>query len=101
MQRFADHPYATWRTLEVQLLPYIARLRGSRAGALAIRQKLLDTIVDSFPSPPGEASSFTDNRRLSGEFLLGFHSQRQALRPKKNEPASAEVSSEPSEGEDQ
>ena len=100
MQRFADHPHATWRTLELQLRPYIARLRGTRAGALAIRQKLLDTIVDSFPSPPGEASSFTDNRRLGGEFLLGFHSQRQALRAKKNESTSPEPSSELTEGED-
>jgi CRISPR-associated protein Csd1 len=82
MQRFADHPYTTWRTLELQLRPYIARLRNSRyAGALVIRQRLLDRLPDAFPSMADGASSFTDNRPLAGEFLLGYHSQREALRP--------------------
>jgi hypothetical protein len=40
---------------------------------------------------PDGASSFTDNRPLTGEFLLGYHCQRQELSPKKSgaqEPAS-------------
>lgn len=85
MQRFADHPFATWRTIELQLRPYIARLRGSRyAGALVIRQRLLDTLISSFPILPTGESSFSSNQRLSGEFLLGYHSQREALRAGKN-----------------
>ncbi len=85
MQRFADHPYTTWRTLALQLRPYIARLRGSRyAGALTIRQQLLDRLTSSFPPAESGESSFTDNHRLSGEFLLGYHCQREALRAKKN-----------------
>ncbi len=89
-QRFADHPFTTWRTLELQLKPYVSRLRGSRAGALQIRERLLDEVMSRFPVVDGE-SSFTDNRRLSGEFLLGFHSQREALRAKKPGPISAEA----------
>lgn len=94
MQRFADHPYTTWRTLELQLRPYIARLRNSRyAGALTIRQKLLDALPGMFPTLPDGASSYTDNHRLAGEFLLGYHSQREALMRKKsaNDTAAADI----------
>jgi CRISPR-associated protein Csd1 len=96
MQRFADHPVTTWRTLELQLRPYISRLRGSRyAGALIIRQRLLDQIISSFPQAEDGNSAFLDNRRLTGEFLLGFHSQREELRRNK----SSETSTN-SEGEE-
>ena len=88
MQRFADHPYSTWRNLELQLRPYIARLRSSRPAALSVRLRLLDEVIDSFPEVLGE-SSFTDNRTLSGEFLLGFHSQRAALRPRQESNATS------------
>jgi CRISPR-associated protein Csd1 len=83
MQRFADHPYSTWRTIELQLTPYIAQLRSSRAAALQRRQSLIDAVYTLFETKAGE-SAFLDNRPLSGEFLLGFHSQREALRPQKN-----------------
>lgn len=82
MQRFADHPFTTWRTLELQLKPYISRLRASRAGDLHVRERLLDKVISCFPTVNGE-NSFIDNRRLSGEFLLGFHSQREVLCAKK------------------
>ena len=84
MQRFADHPATTWRTLELQLRPYIARLRSSRyADALFLRQRLLDELISSFPTSENGGNAFNDNHRLSGEFLLAFHSQREALRRKK------------------
>jgi CRISPR-associated protein Csd1 len=80
MQRFADHPYTTWLTLYAkQLRPYIAQLHSTRGGPLYLRQKLIDTIVDSFEIRDGQ-STFLDNRPLTGEFLLGYHSQREALR---------------------
>ena len=101
MQRFADHPFTTWRTLELQLRPYIARLRASRyAGALVIRQRLLDTLTSSFALTPTGESSFLDNRPLSGEFLLGFHSQREALRGKKDS-RSADLAENTEQNEDQ
>ncbi|HVW08888.1 MAG TPA: type I-C CRISPR-associated protein Cas8c/Csd1, partial [Bryobacteraceae bacterium] len=43
MQRFADHPCSTWRTLELAITPYKARLRANRPSVLLEREKLLDT----------------------------------------------------------
>ena len=100
MQRFADHPFTTWRTLELQLRPYIARLNGSRyAGALHLRKQAMDRVMTSFPLVDGEPS-FLDNHRLSGEFLLGFHSQREALRGKRPvDTASSQSSTEEPQGD--
>lgn len=100
MQRFADHPYTTWRTIELQLTPYIAQLRSSRAAALQRRQSLIDAVYSLFETSDGE-SAFRDNRPLSGEFLLGFHSQREALKPRKENPNDAEPKATPEEGDDQ
>lgn len=77
MQRFADHPYSTWRTIELSLAPYKARLRSKSPGFLVNMEKLIDEIVCSF-----NGQDFMSEARLSGEFLLGYHCQRQALRPK-------------------
>ena len=76
MQRFADRPYSTWKTIELSLTPYKTRLRTQRAGFLYEMEKLLDAVMVSFA---GE--SFTQDAALGGEFLLGYHCQRQALRP--------------------
>ncbi len=76
MQRFADRPFSTWRTIELALGPYKTRLRASEKGAgfLWKREKLLDEILCRFAS-----ADFTDDRPLNGEFLLGYHCQRAAL----------------------
>lgn len=76
MQRFADHPFSTWRTIELSLPPYKARLRASAKGGFVLLkcEKLFDAIQGLFAS-----SDFTDDRPLSGEFLLGYHCQRAAL----------------------
>lgn len=73
MQRFADRPYSTWRTLELALLPYKIRL-GDKAHKV---KSLMDAVHGKF-DPPEE---FTRDERLSGEFLLGYHCQRAALKP--------------------
>ncbi|UJX40842.1 type I-C CRISPR-associated protein Cas8c/Csd1 [Desulfovibrio sp. JY] len=71
MQRFADHPYATWRQLELQLSPYIQRLQSSaRVKLLARAQKVLREIFDKFLP-----EAFISSAKLSGEFLLGYHTQ--------------------------
>lgn len=71
MQRFADHPYATWRQLELQLSPYIQRLQSSaRVKLLARAQKVLREIFDKFLP-----EAFISSAKLSGEFLLGYHAQ--------------------------
>ncbi len=77
MQRFSDHPYSTWRTIELSLAPYRARLRSKRAAFLTEMEKLTDEIVSAF-----SGQDFMSEARLSGEFLLGYHCQRQALRSK-------------------
>jgi CRISPR-associated protein Csd1 len=77
MQRFADRPYATWRNIELALQPYMQRLRVSRAGFLANRLKEIDAIISLF-----EPAEFTSKNPLSGEFLLGYHCQRQKFRTK-------------------
>jgi len=77
MQRFADHPCSTWRSIELSLKPYETRLKANRPGALYNRQKLLDSVVGMF-----RGEDFTNDGKLSGEFLLGYHCQRAALRGK-------------------
>ena len=48
MQRFADHPYSTWRTIELSLAPYKTRLRARSPGFLVNMEKLVDGIVCAF-----------------------------------------------------
>jgi CRISPR-associated protein Csd1 len=78
MQRFADRPASTWRTIELALTPAKSRLRAKRAGFLHEMEKLHDEVVASFGG-----DDFLDDRKLSGEFLLGYHCQRQILNPPK------------------
>jgi CRISPR-associated protein Csd1 len=86
MQRFADRPYSTWKTIELSLAPYKARLGGQSQK----RQALIDKVHSMF----GSAEDYTSDKKLSGEFLLGYHCQREALRQKgsktsENEPDTA------------
>ena len=75
MQRFADHPFATWKQLELQLQPYIQRLKSSsHAGLLKRPQKAWKEIYDKF-----DPEEFTSSNKLSGEFLMGYHCQMSAL----------------------
>lgn len=74
MQRFADHPAGTWRTIELALCPYMAHLEASRSGTLHTWKELLDQIVCRF-----EGDDFIRSGRLDAEFLLGYHCQRAAL----------------------
>ncbi len=71
MQRFAEHPFSTWRTIELSLAPYKARLGGKSKK----RQNMIDEVVAAF-----KEEDFISDKPLSGEFLLGYHCQRQDLR---------------------
>ncbi len=73
MQRFADRPFSTWRNIELALRPYMQRLKANRPGFLANREKELDSIISAF-SP----DDYSSEKSLSGEFLLGYHCQKQA-----------------------
>jgi CRISPR-associated protein Csd1 len=74
MNRFAERPYSTWRTIELALSPYKARLGGKSKK----RQKMIDEVKNLF-----EPNDFTNDKRLSGEFLLGYSCQREFLRNSK------------------
>ena len=71
MQRFADYPCSTWRTIELKLSPYKVRL----GGRIKKYQDEQDEIMNLF-----DPDEFVDERTpLGGEFLLGFHCQRTVL----------------------
>jgi len=75
-QRFADYPCSTWRTIELALMPYKARL-GGRIKKYKTEQ---DEIMNLFDS-----NEFADDKiPLTGEFLLGFHCQRTVLMKSEN-----------------
>lgn len=73
MQRFAEHPYSTWRTIELSLSPYKARLGGQSQK----RQAMIDEVKNMF-----DTKDFVSDKKLSGEFLLAYSCQREAIRPK-------------------
>jgi CRISPR-associated protein Csd1 len=76
MQRFSEHPYTTWRTIELALVPYKARLGGKSQK----RQGMIDEVIAFFHD-----EDFLSDKRLSGEFLLGYHCQREYLRNQKTQ----------------
>lgn len=78
MQRFADRPASTWLNIETALGPYLQRLRTKIPPLEAAYKRLLDDITDAF-----DRDDFSADRRLSGEYLLGFHCQRKWLRDHK------------------
>lgn len=92
MQRFADHPSSTWRTIELSLAPYKSRLQSKRGGFLYKMNSLLDEIINAF-----DRDDFVCDDRLSGEFLLGFHTQRHQL--KANQANTTATESEDSDSE--
>jgi len=71
MQRFAERPYSTWRTIELALAPSKTRLGGKSKK----RQRMIDEVIASF-----DGNDFINDKRLSGEFLLGYHCQREYMR---------------------
>jgi len=78
MQRFSDRPFSAWKNIHDALVPYEARIRTKAPGLLVGYNELLDEIHDSF-----SGDDFTNDSRLSGEYLLGFHCQRKWLRDRK------------------
>jgi CRISPR-associated protein Csd1 len=69
MQLFAEHPFKTWRQIELALSPYKARLRGAHYFT-----KLIDEVMCKFA-----VEDFNSDKALSGEFLLSYHCQRAEL----------------------
>ncbi len=75
MQQFANRPFTTWRNIELALKPYENRLKSNRAGYLVNMQDLLDQIMSRF-----DVEDFSNDSALSGEFLLGYHSQKMQIK---------------------
>ncbi len=69
MQRFSEFPFSIWRTIELSLAPYKARLNAQSA---LYYEKKIQSIMALF-----EADDFTNNSKLTGEFLLGYHCQKE------------------------
>jgi len=70
MQRFAERPCSTWKTIELSLTPYRARLN---------RINKYDKELDGIHGLFTDVSGYASDDPLSGEFLLGFHCQRVEL----------------------
>lgn len=84
MQKFSEKPYTTWNIIHDSLVPYKMRLgAGSR-----YFEELFEEIMDLFDS-----EEFKSNKRLSGEYLLGFYTQKSEIR-KKNKNKNNEKSEE-------
>lgn len=77
MNRFAERPFSTWKTLELALTPYKVRLGPKKSYRL---EKGISEVMDLF-----EPEDFTNDRPLSGEFLLGYHCQMMAFWNKTDE----------------
>lgn len=83
MQRFSEMPYSTWKDIELALVPYASRL-GSKAGYYEMK---ISEIMDMF-----DGDDFRNNSKLSGEFLLAYHCQREdQFRKKEKEIEGEEV----------
>lgn len=80
MQRFSDRPFSTWKNIEEALKPYQDRLRTNYPGLLGGYEELLDTIHNQILT-----ASYVTDTRLTGEYLLGYHCQRQWFREHKRE----------------
>ena len=92
MQRFADHPYSTWLTIEKALAPYKVRLKSRSPGFLKKMNDLLDELHGDF-----QRDDYVNDSKLSGEFLLGYHCMRQKLREHPEASMPSEVSEESNE----
>jgi len=86
MQRFADYPFSTWRTIELSLTPYQQRLKANSPGLLARYENEFTEIMDLFTS-----ENFANDTRLTGEFLLAYHTQRNALWTKESKADETQV----------
>ena len=76
IQRFANHPCSTWRTIELAIAPSKERL----GGKIKKFNEELKNIMDSF-----NTEDFIDDTALTGEFLLGYHTERSELIKSKND----------------
>jgi CRISPR-associated protein Csd1 len=80
MQRFSDRPFSTWKNIEEALKPYKDRIRAKYPSLLDGYEELLDVIHSMILT-----TNYIEDTRLTGEYLLGYHCQRQWFREYKRE----------------
>ncbi|HHY65558.1 MAG TPA: type I-C CRISPR-associated protein Cas8c/Csd1 [Clostridiaceae bacterium] len=72
MNAFSQRPFRTWQIIEEKIQPYLNKLS---PGQKIFYSKLLDEIISKFND-----DEFTDDSKLDGLYLLGYHNQSYALR---------------------
>ncbi len=75
MSTFSQRPYETWKVIEENIQPYLAKLDVVKR---KYYENLLSEICNLF-----DIDKFNENKKLDGLYLLGFHSQEYDLRFKK------------------
>ena len=75
MSTFSQRPYETWKVIEENIQPYLAKLDVVKRKHY---ENLLSEICNLF-----DIDKFKENKKLDGLYLLGFHSQEYDLRFKK------------------
>lgn len=95
MQRFAQKPMATWSTIYSHLNPYVRQLQSGHVGFINTRLNEMDEIKNLFSS-----DTFASDAPLSGEYLLGFHSQRIYMRQGHLSPKKAAASADKTDSAD-
>lgn len=75
MSTFSQRPYETWKVIEGNIQPYLAKLDVVKR---KYYENLLSEICNLF-----DIDKFKENKKLDGLYLLGFHSQEYDLRFKK------------------
>jgi CRISPR-associated protein Csd1 len=85
MQQFAQRPFSTWKQIHELLTPYFMQ-QGDKA---SYYKHLIGQVKDLFISP----TEYSNNKPLTGEYLLGYYCQRQRMWEKKDKSKSEETNS--------
>lgn len=90
MQCFSSHPFTTWKIIDESLGPYRNRLKISKdAGLLHHWEQEVEQICGLF-----DHNTFSDNKPLSGEYLLGYYCQKNYRKPKESDVIENQVNQE-------
>ncbi|MBL7982606.1 MAG: type I-C CRISPR-associated protein Cas8c/Csd1 [Flavobacteriales bacterium] len=93
MHRFSTRPHSTWLQITKDLDPYQRKLKNNREGFHRNMKRLVSEVTAQL------GDRFTDDSRLSGEYLLGYHCQWLELNPpkEKRKPEEEKELTEPTE----
>lgn len=75
MRQFTNRPSDTWKSIDLALIPYQAKLQKTARAFVINRRNEIDNIMSMF-----DVNDFNSKTPLSGEFLLGYSSQRNKYR---------------------